>query len=84
MASKKFDIDYYNDMFDLSHNKLNFQTVQPNTISNLPKSCNFNKAARIDIVSGRLLKDDGDVLGIPLHRSVTYRSNYLTFRKTVK
>ena len=60
-------------MFKLSHNKLNFQTVQPNTISNLLNSCNFNKAARIDIVSGRLLKDDGDVLGIPLHGSVTYR-----------
>ena len=34
-ASKKFDIeavkDYNNGMFDLFHNKLNFQTVQPNT-----------------------------------------------------
>ena len=69
-ASKKFDIeavkDYYNDMFDLSHNKLNFQTVQPNTISNLLKSCNVNKAAGIDNVSGRFLKDGADVLGIPI------------------
>ena len=67
-ASKKFDIeavkDYYNDMFDLSHNKLNFQTVQPNTVSNLLKSCNVNKAAGIDNVSGRFLKDGADVLGI--------------------
>ena len=35
-AARKFDIEavknYYNDMFDLNHNKLNFQTVQPNTI----------------------------------------------------
>ena len=64
MASKKFDIeavkDYYNDMFELSHKKLNFQTVQPNTISNLLKSCNVNKAAGIDNVSGRFL------LGIPI------------------
>ena len=69
-ASKKFDIeavkDYYNDMFDLSHNKLNFQTVQPNTISNLLKSCNVNKAAGIDNVSGKFLKDGADVLGIPI------------------
>ena len=69
-ASKKFDIeavkDYYNDMFELSHNKLNFQTVQPNTISNLLKSCNVNKAAKIDNVSGRILKDGADVLGIPI------------------
>ena len=53
-------------MFDLSHNKLNFQTVQPNTISNLLKSCNVNKAAGIDNVSGRFLKDGADVLGIPI------------------
>ena len=83
VASKKFDIeavkDYYNDMFELSHNKLNFQTVQPNTISNLLKSCNVNKAAGIDNISGRFLKDGADVLGIPLHRSVIYPSNYLTF-----
>ena len=53
-------------MFDLSHNKLNFQTVQPNTMSNLLKSCNVNKAAGIDNVSGRFLKDGADVLGIPI------------------
>ena len=55
-------------MFDLSHNKLNFQTVQPNAISNLLKSCNANKAAGIDNVSGRFLRDCADVLGIPITR----------------
>ena len=50
----------------MSHNKLNFQTVQPNTISNLLKSCNVNKAAGIDNVSGRFLRDGADVLGIPI------------------
>ena len=69
-ASKKFDIeaikDFYNDMFELSRNKLNFQTVQPNTISNLLKSCNVNKTAGIDNVSGRLSKYGADVLGIPI------------------
>ena len=53
-------------MFELTHNKRNFQTVQPNTISNLLKSCNVNKAAGIDNVSGRLLKDGADVSGIPI------------------
>ena len=53
-------------MFELSHNKLHFQTVQSNTISNLLKSCNVNKAARIDNASGRFLKDGTDVLGIPM------------------
>ena len=53
-------------MFELSYNKLNFQTVQPNTISKLLKSCNVNKAAGIANVFGRFLKNGADVLGIPI------------------
>ena len=49
----------------LSHN-LNFESVQPNIISNLLKSCNVNKAAGIDNASGRFLKDGANVLGIPI------------------
>ena len=59
-ATKKIDIgaakNYYNDMFELSHDRLNFKTVQSNTILNLLKECNVNKAAVIDDVSGRFLK----------------------------
>ena len=53
-------------MFDLSYNKLNFQAVQSNAISNLLKACNTNKAAGIDDVSDRFLKDGTDVLAIPI------------------
>ena len=53
-------------MFDLSHNKLNFQTVQSNTIFNLLQSCNVNKTAGIDDVSDRFLKDGAGVLAIPI------------------
>ena len=70
MASKKFDVeavkDYYSDMCELSHNKRNFQTIQPNTISNLLKSCNVNKATRIDNIYGRFWKDEAHVSGIPI------------------
>ena len=70
VAARKCDIEavknYYNDVFDLSHNKLNFQAVQSNTISNLLEACNINKAAGIDDVSGRFLKDGVDVLAIPI------------------
>ena len=63
-GAKKIDIEalknYYNDMFELS------QTVQSNTISNFLKACNFNKATRIDDVSGRFLKDGANVLAIPI------------------
>ena len=40
--------------------------VQSNTISNLLKACNINKAARIDDISGRYLKNGVDVLAIPI------------------
>ena len=53
-------------MFKLSHDKLNFQTVQSNTISNFVKLCNVNKAAGIDNVCSRFLKDGAKVLGIPI------------------
>ena len=53
-------------MFKLSHDKLNFQTVQSNTISNFVKLCNVNKAAGIDNVCSRFLKHGAKVLGIPI------------------
>ena len=69
-GARNFDIEtiknYYNEMFELSHNKLNFQTVKSNTISNLLKACTVNKAAGIDYVSGRFLKDGADVLATPI------------------
>ena len=40
--------------------------VQSNTISNLLKACNINKAAGIDDVYGRFLKDGADVLAISI------------------
>ena len=53
-------------MFELSHNKLNFQTVQSNTIFNLLNPCNVNKAAGIEDISGRFLKEGVDALVIPI------------------
>ena len=53
-------------MFELSDKKLNFQTVQSNTISTLLKACNVNKAVGIDDVSGRFLKDGADLLAVPI------------------
>ena len=51
-------------MFELSYNKLNFQTLQSNTSSCLLRTCNVNKAAGIGNISGRLLKDGVDELAI--------------------
>ena len=43
-------------MFELSNDRLNFQIVRSNKISNLVKACNVNKAAGIEDVSGRFWK----------------------------
>ena len=87
VTSKKFDIesvkDYYIDMFQLSHNKLNFLQIQPNTTSNLLKPCNVNKAAGIGNVSGKFLKDAADVLGIPIKQICNLSINLYHFLRQI-
>ena len=53
-------------MFELGHNKLNFQTVQSNTIFNLLKACNVNRALRIDNASSKFLKNGANMLANPI------------------
>ena len=69
-AARKFDIkvvqNYYNYMSELGHDKLNFQTVQSNTISSLLRACNVNKTVGIEDVSGKFLKNGTDMLAIPI------------------
>ena len=57
---------YYNDMFNFYPKKLTFQTIQTQCISDLLKNCDTNKAAGIDNLSGRFLKDGADILTIPI------------------
>ena len=70
MPARKFGVEsvenYYNNMFDLSHNKLTFQTVQANSVSNCLKTYDINKATGIENVFGRFLKDGADVLAISI------------------
>ena len=53
-------------MFNLYPKKLTFQTIQTRYISDLLKNCDTNKAAGIDDLSGRFLKDGADILTIPI------------------
>ena len=53
-------------MLELSYNKLNFQTVRSNTISNVLKACNANKATGIDNVSSRFLENGADMSAITI------------------
>ena len=58
--------DYYNDMLNFYPKKLTFQIIQTKCISDLLKNCDTNKAAGIDDLSGRFLKDCADILTIPI------------------
>ena len=60
--------DYYNDMFNLNPKKLHFQTIQTRYISDLLKNCDINKAAGIDDLSGRFVRDGAEK---PLFWSIT-------------
>ena len=58
--------DYYNDMFNFYPKKITFQAIQTKCISDLLKNCDTNKAAGIDNLSGRFLKDGADILTMPI------------------
>ena len=53
-------------MFNLYPKKLTFQTIQKRYISDLLKNCDANKAVGIDDLSGRFLKDGGNILTITI------------------
>ena len=53
-------------MFNLYPKKLTFQTIQTRHISDLLKNCDANKAVGIDDLSGRFLKDGGNILTITI------------------
>ena len=69
VAAKKFgnkSVEDYYKMFNLNPKKLHFQTIQTRYISDFLKNCDINKAAGIDDLSGRFLKDGADILTMPI------------------
>ena len=76
--------DYYNDMFDFYPKKLTFQTIQTRYISDLLKNCDTNKAAGIDDLSGRFLKDGADILTIPITQLCNLSIKFSHFPKDCK
>ena len=76
--------DYYNDMFNFYPKKLSFQTIQTRYISDLLKNYDTNKAAEIDDLSGRFLKDSADILTIPITQLCNLSINFSHFPKDCK
>ena len=71
-------------MFNLNPNKLTFQTIQARYTSDLIKNCDINKAAGIDNLSGRHLKDSADILTIPITQIYNLSINFSHFLKDCK
>ena len=86
MVAKKFGNksveDYY--MFNLDPKKLHFQTIQSRHISDLLKNCDINKAAGIDDLSGRFLKDGADILTMPITQICNLSIKFSHFLKDCK
>ena len=56
-------------MFNLNPKKLTFQTIQTRHISDLIKTCDIKKAAGIDDLSRRFLKDGAEIVRLkPLYK----------------
>ena len=71
-------------MFNLNPKKLTFQTIQTRYISDLLKNCDINKAAGIDDLSDRFLKDGADILTIPITQISNLFIKCSHFRKDCK
>ena len=76
--------DYCNNMFNFYPKKLTFQTIQTRYISDLLKHCGTNKAAGIDDLSGRFLKNDADILTIPITQLCNLSIKFSHFPKDCK
>ena len=76
--------DYYNDMFNFYPKKLTFQTIQTKCISDLLKNCDASKAAGVDNLSGRFLKDGEDILTITITQLCNLFIKFSHFPKDCK
>ena len=57
---------YYKNVLQLQENKFIFHTIESNSVLKLLKNVEVNKAAGIDNISGRFLKDGADILATPV------------------
>ena len=71
-------------MFNLNPKKYHFQTIQTRYIPDLLKNSDINKAAIIDGLSGRFLKDGADILTTPISQICNLSINFSHFSKNCK
>ena len=74
---------YHKNVLHFQENIFTFQTIESSSILKLLKNVEVNKAAGIDDISGRFLKDRADILAIPVTQICYLSLSFLTFQITV-
>ena len=62
--------NYYQNILDLLPSKFNFSNVPEDFILKLLKDMNIDKAAGIDNLSGKFLKDEANILAKPISKII--------------
>ena len=63
---------YYKNALQLQENKFIFHTIGSSSVLKLLKHVEVNKAAGIDNISGRFLKDGADILATPSNPNLQF------------
>ena len=81
--SNKFGIstarNYYQNILDLLPNKFNFSNVTEDFVLKLLKNTNKDKAARIDNLSGKFLRDGANILARAISKICNLSRKYSVF-----
>ena len=71
-------------MLDLLLNKFNFSNVTEDFVLQLLKDMNIDKAAGIDNLSGRFLKDGANILAKPISKICSLFIKYSVSQETAR
>ena len=85
LPSKRFGLNtvrsYYQDILGLLPSKFKFSNVTEDHVLQLLKDMNVDKAAGIDNLSGKFLKDGANILAKPISELRNLSIKYLVFPK---
>ena len=86
--SKRFGLDtvcnYYQDILGQLPSKFKFSNVTEDLVPQLLKDMNIGKAAVIDNLSGKILKDGGKILAKPTSERCNLSINIYFFQQIVR
>ena len=78
LPAAKFGLHHYKYVLHLQENRFTFQAIESSSALKLLENVEVNKAAVMDNISGRFLKDGADI-SIIYYLSAIYLLSFLTF-----